>query len=215
MGYRKYDTCFFERYAIIALKTLLGHKFDNLVNEDRPDLQSADGKTLGIEVTRAMEPGRAAAQELLKSMAGISVASEDEEKELRQVVEHGYGYGIHEGKYVGGLEIGYWKNAKPLLEIIRNKVYKVETGFYGDFNEFGLFVFCKDHLEEPEAEKAVRFIMDLERDSDKKYKRLFLFDCNTLYACNLEDGISMNHRITVVPVTCDENKAFYLDSLEY
>ena len=54
MAYRKYDTCFFERYAMLQLRSLLGHKFDYLVNRDRPDLQSPDGKTLGIEVTRAL-----------------------------------------------------------------------------------------------------------------------------------------------------------------
>ena len=57
---RKYDTCFFERYAQISLATLLGHEFDCLVNLDRPDLQSEDGKSIGIEVTRAMEESRAA-----------------------------------------------------------------------------------------------------------------------------------------------------------
>lgn len=51
----KHDTCFFERYAQISLSTLLGSEFDSLVNLDRPDLQSPDGTSIGIEVTRAME----------------------------------------------------------------------------------------------------------------------------------------------------------------
>lgn len=215
MAYRKYDTCFFERYAMISLRTLLGHKFDDLVNEDRPDLQSSDGVTLGIEVTRAMEPGRAAAQQMLKSLAGISGASNDEMDELQQVVDNGYAFGIHEGKYVGGLELGYWMTAKPLREIIRNKVWKVESGFYGDFKEFGLYVFCKDPVSEEEAAKAVQFIMELERESDRKYQRLFLSASNALYACNLEDGISSDHRITVVPVGKEQSKAFYLEALVY
>lgn len=71
MAYRKYDTCFYERYAATALQNLLGHKFDGLLNLDRPDLQSPDGHRLGIEVTRAMEGGKPAARVLLKEMAGI------------------------------------------------------------------------------------------------------------------------------------------------
>ena len=51
MDTRKYGTCFFEQYAQITLAALLGHEFDDLVNRDRPDLQSADGHTLGIEVS--------------------------------------------------------------------------------------------------------------------------------------------------------------------
>ena len=74
MAPSKYYTCFFERYAMLQLRSLLGHKFDCLVNRDRPVLQSPDGKTLGIEVTRAMESGRKAALKMLKDISGISAA---------------------------------------------------------------------------------------------------------------------------------------------
>ena len=55
MSNRKFDTCFFERYAQITLESCLGNAYSALVNEDRPDLQMPD-HSLGIEVTRAMEP---------------------------------------------------------------------------------------------------------------------------------------------------------------
>ena len=51
---RKYGTDFFEEYAAVSLRTLLGPAYDGLENRDRPDLQSPDARTLGIEVTRAM-----------------------------------------------------------------------------------------------------------------------------------------------------------------
>ena len=35
----KYDTCFFERYAMHSLRALLGERYAHLVNTDRPDLQ--------------------------------------------------------------------------------------------------------------------------------------------------------------------------------
>lgn len=57
---RKFDTCFFERYVQITLETVLGESYSALVNEDRPDLQMPD-HSLGIEVTRAMEPRKEAA----------------------------------------------------------------------------------------------------------------------------------------------------------
>lgn len=80
---RKYDTCFFERYAQISLETLLGREFANLVNEDRPDLQSPDGVTLGIEVTRAME----------------------QSKDAARILESGYGYGLSNGRFIGCLHV--------------------------------------------------------------------------------------------------------------
>ena len=62
---KKFDTCFFERYAQITLETVLGEEYADLVNRDRPDLQRLD-KSLGIEVTRAMEPRKEVALDMLK-----------------------------------------------------------------------------------------------------------------------------------------------------
>ena len=57
MAGRRFDTCFFERYAQLTLERLLGDDYSDLINEDRPDLQKTD-KSLGIEVTRAMEESK-------------------------------------------------------------------------------------------------------------------------------------------------------------
>lgn len=211
--YRKYDTCFFERYAILSLQRLLGHKFDGLVNHDRPDLQSEDGHTLGIEVTRAMEGGRAAALQMLKEIAGVVPDSGIDPVSASTIIRNGYGYGIHEGKYVGGLELDYWRTARPMKEIIRNKVGKVSSGFYGDFDEFGLFIFSKEKITEESAQMTVRFILDLQKDNEIKYRRLFLSSGNMFYACNLDDDISFVHRILALEVSQEERKALYLGSL--
>ena len=76
---KKFDTCFFERYARQTLTTLLGEKYAALVNVDRPDLQMED-KSLGIEVTRAMEPRKEVAVDMLKEMAGLEVPEKDREE---------------------------------------------------------------------------------------------------------------------------------------
>ena len=73
---KRFDTCFFERYARLTLMTLLGDEYAALVNRDRPDLQMEDG-SLGIEVTRAMEPRKEAAVDMLKEMAGVEVPESD------------------------------------------------------------------------------------------------------------------------------------------
>ena len=146
---KKFDTCFFERYAQITLETVLGEEYADLVNRDRPDLQKLD-KSLGIEVTRAMEPRKEAALDMLKEMAGLQVEETDRE-EVDQIIKTGYGYGLQDGRYIGHLEYEYWSLALPLRRIIESKVAKVGSGFYSDFKEFGLYVFCKDHLSEEEV----------------------------------------------------------------
>lgn len=108
---RKFDTCFFERYARISLMTLLGQEYAALINEDRPDLQMED-RSLGIEVTRAMEPRKDVAREMLKEMAGLEVQESDRE-EMGEILRSGYGYGLQDGKYIGHLEYEYWALALP------------------------------------------------------------------------------------------------------
>lgn len=214
MGYRKYDTCFFERYAILELQQLLGHKFDDLVNEDRPDLQSSDRHRLGIEVTRAMEEGRDAAQLMLKEIAGVTDVDSQIDDEIRRMADRGYGYGIH-GSLIGRLESDYWKTALPMRQIIASKVGKVASGFYGDFEEFGLFVFSQVHVTEFSAMNTVRYMLSLQRDNDLRYSRLFISCVDTLYTCNLEDGISDTYRITEIPITREQRRIFYLGALKY
>ena len=164
MSGRKFDTCFFERYAQVSLETLLGDSYADLINEDRPDLQKPD-RSLGIEVTRAMEPRKDVAQDMLKEMAGMSVANEDRE-EMDQIISSGYGYGLQDGKYIGHIEYEYWALAQPLRRIIESKVSKVGSGFYGEFDEFGLYIFCKDDLTEDEVILTMEYTSELQRHLD-------------------------------------------------
>ena len=183
MSGRKFDTCFFERYAQITLENLLGESYADLVNEDRPDLQKPD-KSLGIEVTRAMTASKHVAQEMLKEMAGLDVREEDRE-EVDQIIKSGYGYGLQDGKYVGYLEYEYWQLAQPLKRIIESKVSKVGSGFYGNFDEYGLYIFCKDDLNENEVMLTMEYTSDLQRHLDIKYSKMYLSLIDKLYVCDL------------------------------
>ena len=189
---RKFDTCFFERYAQITLETVLGEEYADLVNEDRPDLQKPD-KSLGIEVTRAMEPKKDAAMHMLKEMAGLDVP-EDDRAEMDQIVKSGYGYGLQDGKYIGHLEYDYWSLALPLKRIIESKVSKVGSGFYGEFQEYGLYIFCKDDLTEEEVMLTMEYTSDLQRHLDVKYSKVYLSLIDKLYVCDLSDCDHTDHK---------------------
>ena len=183
MAGRKFDTCFFERYARHTLETFLGSRYSALINEDRPDLQMPD-HTLGIEVTRAMEPRKDVAHDLLKEMAGIDLPSEDKE-DIDRILKSGYGYGLQDGKYIGHIEYEYWRLAQPLRRIIESKVGKVGSGFYGEFKEYGLYIFCKDDLTEEEVLLTMEYTSDLQRNLDIKYSTLYLSLIDRLYVCDL------------------------------
>ncbi len=211
---RKFDTCFFERYARITLESVLGEEYSVLVNEDRPDLQMPDG-SLGIEVTRAMDSRKDVALELLKEMAGFDVPESDRE-EMGRIISSGYGYGLQEGRYVGHLEYEYWSLALPLRRIIESKVSKVASGFYGDFGEFGLYVFCKDDLSEEEVHLTVEYICSLQRNLDIRYSRLYLSQIDRLHVCDLSDmdRSSIADRCSSYEISRDMRKNFFIRALQ-
>ena len=223
---RKFDTCFFERYAQITLETVLGEEFADLINEDRPDLQKPD-KSLGIEVTRAMEPKKEAAMTMLKEMAGLPVETEGSEKdnnslsnsdreEMNQIISSGYGYGLQDGRYVGHLEYEYWSLALPLRRIIESKISKVASGFYGDFKEFGLYIFCKDDLTEDDAIMTMEYASELQRHLDVKYSKMYLSTIDRLYVCDLAATNRVDHKTTCTSHDISRKmcKIFFIKALE-
>ena len=213
MSGRKFDTCFFERYAQITLETLLGGSYADLVNEDRPDLQMPD-KSLGIEVTRAMKSSKDVAQAMLKEMAGMDVQESDRD-EVNQIISSGYGYGLQDGKYIGHLEYEYWQLAQPLRRIIESKVSKVGSGFYGNFDEYGLYIFCKDDLDENEVILTMEYTSDLQRNLDIKYSKMYLSLIDKLYVCDLTevDRLLRPTHCTSYEISKRMRKQFFLKSI--
>ncbi len=228
---KRFDTCFFERYARLTLMTLLGDDFAALVNRDRPDLQMEDG-SLGIEVTRAMEPRKEAAIQMLKEMAGVEVAENDKE-ELGQIIRSGYAYGLQEGRYVGHLEQEYWSLALPLRRIIASKIEKVGSGFYGNFAEYGLYIFCKDDLSYEDVVMAMDYAHDLQRHLDVKYSKIYLSLIDCLYVCDLSGESDLCETVsdkqfdiptvgqpvlkpvcTSYPISLDMRRWFFMEALD-
>lgn len=208
---RPFGTCFFESYAQISLSALLGSEFDCLVNRDRPDLQSRDDRSIGIEVTRAMEESKKAEEALLRDIAGITPAPRGEE--IDQILEYGYAYGLQEGKYIGVKELSYWSMALPLRRILESKVSKVGNGFYGRYEKMGLFVFCREDLKEAEAVKTMNYTLQLQKYQDIRYNRLYLADVDDLFVCNLDDGLKESSRLVRYPITQDQRKDFYMEAV--
>jgi len=213
MAKREFGTCFFEQYAQISLSALLGSDYDTLVNRDRPDLQSSDGHSMGIEVTRAMEESRKAHLDLLKDISGITPSGREEETDLGRILEFGYGYGLRKGRFVGARELSYWSMALPMQRIIESKVHKNGDGFYGTFDQMGLFIFSHDNLLEPEALKAMNYTMSLQKSLERRYDRLYLADVDDLFVCNLEDGLSEGSRLVRIGITREQRQSFYMEAI--
>ena len=212
MATRAFGTCFFEQYAQVSLSALLGREFDCLVNKDRPDLQSPDGKTIGIEVTRAMEESKTAEQALLKDVAGITPG--ESLSDIDQILEYGYGFGLQGGKYIGLKEFSYWSLALPMRRILETKVSKCGNGFYGIFKKMGLYVFSRENIGAPEAVKAMKYTIALQKYQDIRYNRLYIADVDDLFVCNLDDGLKDDSRLIRYRITQEQRQSFYHEAVQ-
>ena len=198
----KFDTCFFERYAMVSLSTLLGEHYAHLVNRDRPDLQD-DTLGIGIEVTRAIAENKNVANALVNEMAGEAV-KEVNADDLRHIRQSGYAYGLGNGDMIGRNEFEYWSLALPLKRILENKMDKVNNGFYGDFREFGLFVFTKEDLDHEQIKQTVSFMMEKQSYQSRLYSRLFISQIQSFFDCDLETG-----RFRKIKVSKTQRRIFY------
>ena len=203
----KFDTCFFERYAMVSLATLLGEHYAHLVNRDRPDLQD-EAQGLGIEVTRAIRENKNVANALVNEMAGEDII-EVNAKDLRQIKHSGYAYGLGDGSIIGRNEYDFWSLALPLKRILEIKMDKVNNGFYGDFNEFGLFVFTKEDLDLEQIKQTVAFMMERQAYQNRCYSRLFISQIQTLFDCDLETG-----QYRKIRVNKEQRRSFYEKSIQ-
>ncbi|MBO7617835.1 MAG: hypothetical protein J6T22_11570 [Bacteroidales bacterium] len=203
----KFDTCFFERYAMVTLATLLGEHYAHLVNRDRPDLQD-EVQSLGIEVTRAIRENKNVANALVNEMAGEAVKEVNAE-DMRHINQSGYAYGLGDGTIIGRNEYEFWSLALPLKRILEIKMDKVNNGFYGDFNEFGLFVFTKEDLDLDQIKQTIAFMQEKQAFQNRFYSRVFISQIQTLYDCDLETG-----RYRKIRVSREQRRSFYEQSIQ-
>ena len=203
----KFDTCFFERYAMVSLTTLLGEHYAHLVNRDRPDLQDEE-QSIGIEVTRAIRENKNVANALVNEMAGEDIKEVNAE-DLRHINQSGYAYGLGDGSIIGRNEYEFWSLALPLKRILEIKMNKVNDGFYGDFDEFGLFVFTKEDLDIDQIKQTIAFMMEKQAYQNRLYSRLFLSQIQALFDCDLETG-----RYRKIKISEEQRRACYEEAIK-
>lgn len=113
------------------------------------------------------------------------------------------------------MEYDYWNLALPLRRIIASKIEKVGSGFYGDFKEYGLYIFCKDDLSEEEVTLTMEYASDLQRHLDIRYSKIYLSLIDKLYVCDLSDVDRLHHKThcTSYDISRKMCKEFFIKSL--
>ena len=96
----------------------------------------------------------------------------------------------------------------PLKRIVESKVQKVMNGFYGFYNEFGLYVFSREPLQKTEVEATVRYMMLMQQGVTCSYSTLYLSEIHRLYCCDLING-----EIESYEVSRADCRQFYRESI--
>ena len=198
----KYDTCFFERYAMYSLGRLVGPRYLGLTCSDRPDLQD-DEHGIGIEVTRAISENKVDAHALINGMAGETVIEINPDV-LQRIKQSGYSYGLDSSFSLGERETDYWALALPMKRILLSKIRKVSDGFYGHYDEFGLYVFTNYDLVAEEVDEIIGFVTEAQQGLEDCYDRLFITQIDTLFDCDLKEG-----HFNCLPIDPELRKQFY------
>ena len=95
---------------------------------------------------------------------------------------------------------------KRILEI---KMDKVNNGFYGDFNEFGLFVFTKMDLDIAQIKQTIAFMQEKQAFQNRLYSRLFVSQIQTLFDCDLFTG-----QYRKIKVDREQRRLFYDEAIK-
>ena len=134
---------------------------------------------------------------------------------------------------MGHLEQEYWSLALPLRRIIASKIEKVGSGFYGNFKEYGLYIFCKDDLSYDDVVMTMDYASDLQRHLDVKYSKIYLSLIDRLYVCDFSDtedfcGLAASNQVAgssddkpvckpacmSYPISLDMRRWFFMEALD-
>lgn len=216
MGKSTFNTCFFERYARAVIEKFGGEQYYGLINSDRPDLQMPDG-SLGIEVTRAMEESKKEASVMLHELTTLCdediinpVISALPPYDRAKIADSGYTYSVVDPDYVGSKEYNYWSLAQPLREVITSKIQKVDSGFYGHFDHYGLFVFCRYTLSDKDAKLIQQHIRNTQFCHQTVYETVWIASNGRLHIYHNTGNTSNTFEITK-----EDASEFFLDAMNW
>jgi hypothetical protein len=91
---------------------------------------------------------------------------------------------------------------------IENKVKKVVNGFYGDFKEFGLYIFTKDDMTPEDLLAAMKLTMELQAGANYQFQTLYISEVQNLYVC---DVATLSYK--QYPISDELCKKFFINSL--
>lgn len=197
-GTMRLNTHFFETYAMISLADLLGERYAGLENLDRPDLQDPR-RGIGIEVTRAMDETREKELEMEDEIAGRT-------RGMRRFMQLGESFSRHAEEEGAIYAAKWWNMVLSLKRAMEKKVGRLQSGAYGNFDEFGLYIFSADDLTLQEAAGAMEEMNRLQNGAALQYAKLFLNQIQKMYVCDLERQTIQEYYIK------EEKQQFYFET---
>ena len=169
-----YDEC----YAKIVLEGCFPELYDNLIIDDKPDLQSF-AKDIGVEVTRAEESKAIEAQNLwfkLPHTDGIK-----KQKILKRIEECG-------AKHENGVFTNRpgKDNFDLINKSIERKNQKLQNSGYATCKEYQLFIFSLIYADDFMLQEELAFLQNTH--VEKYWKKIYVSVPKSLYCFDLESA---------------------------
>lgn len=176
---------FYEELAKELLATFIDSKYKYSTIFDKPDIQSNDGVSFGVEVTQCLSSYNGAAEAFARMYFHKNNSSEDLEKKMNKMKINGLI--MHDDinswraflSTQGMFDVKAKKN--KIAEDIKNKNIKKESG-YKTFNENSLFLYCKFSYVIDDIRDIISLVDENEFD-------IIFFECTgSLFVYHKKDG---------------------------
>ena len=99
---------------------------------------------------------------------------------------------------------------KRIIAVGTTSTRTLETimNLYGEFKEFGLYIFTKDDMTAEDLLAAMKWTMELQAKAEKQFTTLYISEVQTLYVC---DVATLSYK--QYPISSEMCKNFFIKSV--
>lgn len=190
---------YWECYAKITLEKLF--HYNNLIVRDKPDLQAHD-KSIGIEVTQAIDPHQIEAEKLYVKI----VCNEIRDKEKATDTIEKLGCSLNGGVLFGKKSIDAFC---LVLNALESKLKKLNGRGYAVFEDYGLFVFSDIYADEGMLKNALDSMNQIQKGQSIKFKWVMVSTCECFYLFNIA-----TNTFEIIRISSDEQSDMAIRAFE-
>jgi hypothetical protein len=184
-----------ERLARLTLKVVCDYPIECLICDDKPDLQDAI-HSYGIEVVEDCYHNERKAERFISGVWQKQV-SKIKPEQIKRLEELG-GSITEENGVVASASLGATQNGPThLIDTIKKKVEKLNSGGYDEFAQYGLYVFVDTvFLFDSYVHSVTETIAEYQADRTRVYETIYLDGSYEMCVCDMRQKSFVRKQIS-------------------